>query len=124
MEPDTVLRLLPWSSPEGKPCFLVPGGGSGPLSRLADDMEAVRLAMAAEMIRLARKVQDDPLSPYVEVRYAGVRLAECLNDVLRVAESRGMRLPAPNAEDADHADEDEEAEGAGRTGHRGPGGRS
>ena len=38
---------------------------------------------------------DDPASPYTEVRYAGIRLAECLTDALRVAESRGLRLPVP-----------------------------
>ena len=39
------------------------------------------------------------MSPYTEVRYIGIRLAECLTDALRVAESRGMRLAA--ADDAE-----------------------
>jgi hypothetical protein len=39
------------------------------------------------------------MSPYTEVRYAGLRLAECLTDALRVAESRGLRLPAPGIEE-------------------------
>ncbi|MFJ8081437.1 hypothetical protein ACIQ6Y_12480 [Streptomyces sp. NPDC096205] len=99
MEPVAVPRLLPWLSPEGKPCFLVPGSGDGPLSRLADDMEAVQLETAGAVARLAGKVLDDPKSPYTEVRYAGLRLVECLRDVLRVAESRGMRLVPPETGD-------------------------
>jgi hypothetical protein len=93
-------RLLPWETDNGKPCFLSTDGQPGaPLSRLADEMEAIQLAMGADVLREARKVLGDPLSPHAEVRYAGVRLAECLADVLRVAESRGMRLPAPDTED-------------------------
>jgi hypothetical protein len=42
-------------------------------------------------------VLDDPASPYTEVRHAGLRLAECLSDALRVAESRGLRLPVREA---------------------------
>lgn len=96
--PTTPLRLLPWPSPDGKPCYLSTDGNGGYLSRLADDMEAVQLATATDVLGLARKVLDDPASPYTEVRYAGLRLAECLTDALRVAESRGLRLPAPDTE--------------------------
>ncbi|MFD3585666.1 hypothetical protein [Streptomyces sp. NPDC058683] len=86
------IRLLPWPSPEGKPCYLVPGTEGGYLSRLADDIEAAQLSASADVLTCARKVLADPASPYTEVRYAGIRLAECLNDALRVAESRGTRL--------------------------------
>ncbi|MGX1561443.1 hypothetical protein [Streptomyces sp. NPDC055506] len=87
-------RLLPWLSPDGKPCYLITGSDGGCLSRLADDLEAVQLATGAEVLDLARRVLDDPASPRTEVRFAGQRLAECLTDALRVAESRGLRLPA------------------------------
>ncbi|MEU2179639.1 hypothetical protein [Streptomyces thermolilacinus] len=100
MDSPTPLRLLPWSSPEGKPCYLVPDSNGGYLSRLADGMEADQLAMGADVLALARGVLDDPASPYAEVRYAGVRLAECLTDALRVAESRGLRLPVSDVEAA------------------------
>ncbi|MEW2396882.1 hypothetical protein [Streptomyces sp. NPDC046862] len=86
-------RLLPWPSPEGKPCFLVTDNNGSRLSRLADNLEAVQLATGTDVLGLARKVLDDPASPYTEVRYAGLRLAECLTDVLRVAESRGCACP-------------------------------
>ncbi|MDX2548749.1 hypothetical protein ACOT81_25030 [Streptomyces sp. WI04-05B] len=100
----TVPRLLPWPSPEGKPCYLVADDHGSRLSRLADDLEAVQLASGADVLELARDVLDDPASPYTEVRYAGIRLAECLTDALRVDESRGMRLPAQDAEGAEPGD--------------------
>ncbi|WP_055526887.1 hypothetical protein, partial [Streptomyces graminilatus] len=100
---------LPWPSPEGNPCFLVHGSEGGYVTRLADEMEAMQLTTGTDVLGLARKVLDDPLSPATEVRYAGVRLAECLGDVLRVAESRGMRLPVPDVDDADDADDFEDA---------------
>ncbi|MEU8695136.1 hypothetical protein [Streptomyces sp. NPDC048665] len=97
MKPVTTVRLLPWLSPEGNPCYLVPDNEGGHLSRLADDIEAVLLATGADVLALARKVLGDPVAPHAEVRFAGIRLAECLNDALRVAESRGMRLPGTKA---------------------------
>ncbi|WP_330282978.1 hypothetical protein [Streptomyces sp. NBC_00588] len=89
----TTHRLLPWPSPEGKPCYLITDDAGGYLSRLADDLEAAQLATGTDVLGLARTVLDDPVSPHTEVRYAGLRLAECLADALRVAESRGLRLP-------------------------------
>ncbi|WP_246204319.1 hypothetical protein [Streptomyces tailanensis] len=69
------------------------------MSRLADEMEAVQLALAADVLGHARKVLDVPASPHTEVRFTAVRLAECLSDALRVAESRGGRLGVPTAAD-------------------------
>ncbi|MFB6875924.1 hypothetical protein [Streptomyces sp. NPDC056323] len=96
-------RTSPWLSPEGKPCFLVADDQSSHISRLADEMEAVQLDMGAEILDHAREVLGDTMSPYSEVRYAGIRLAECLSDALRVAESRGMRLPVTDIDDAEDA---------------------
>ncbi|MEV3857104.1 hypothetical protein AB0J38_22580 [Streptomyces sp. NPDC050095] len=76
-------------------------GGSGRLSRLADEVEETQLDTGAEVLAAARAVMDDPVSPHAELRYAGMRLAECLADVLRVAESRGERIPLPDDELAD-----------------------
>ncbi|MFG2405189.1 hypothetical protein ACGFR8_12820 [Streptomyces brevispora] len=78
------------------------------LSRMADEAEVAQLAAGVDVLSCAWEVLDDPMSPHVEVRYAGIRLAECLRDVLRVAESRGLRLPARDIGD------DEEGEGEGR----------
>ncbi|MFC9679050.1 hypothetical protein [Streptomyces sp. NPDC056948] len=98
-------RLLPWSSPDGNPCYLVTDDDGSYLSRLADDLEAVQLATGTDVLGLARKVLDDPASPRTEVRFASLRLAECLTDALRVAESRGLRLPVPDTEDTCVEDE-------------------
>ena len=108
--PTPTLRLLPWPSPEGKPCYLVTDHNGGHLSRLADELEATQLANGTDVLDLARAVLDDPASPYTEVRYAGIRLAECLTDALRVAESRGLRLPPPAVEDAVDVLEEEQPE--------------
>ncbi|MER7055175.1 MULTISPECIES: hypothetical protein [unclassified Streptomyces] len=101
MEAYTALRLLPWLSAEGKPCFLAPGDGGGIVSRLADETEARQLAEGLDVLRCARRLLADPLSPNAEVRYTAIRLTECLADVLRVAESRGRRLPGADDE-VDH----------------------
>ncbi|MFG2192788.1 hypothetical protein [Streptomyces sp. NPDC048639] len=87
-----VPRLLPWTTDSGKPCLLSSDNPAGFVSRLADDMEAAQLAMAADVLEDTRKVLGDRLSTRAAVEYAGIRLIECLADVLRVAESRGLRL--------------------------------
>ncbi|MFE2277208.1 hypothetical protein ACFXAE_08070 [Streptomyces sp. NPDC059454] len=110
------LRLLPWSSPDGKPCFLANGSGDGYVSRLADEMEARQLADGLDVLGRARLVLEDPMSPYAELRYAGIRLTECLADALRVAESRGRRLPSAD----DNTEPCGSADGGG-TGDRTPG---
>ncbi|MER7688330.1 hypothetical protein [Streptomyces sp. NPDC097610] len=100
-------RLLPWST-DGKSCYLSTDGTSASvLTALADDMEAAQLAMGREMLTNAREVLDDPMSPNAAVRYVAVRLMECLGDVLRVAESRGMRLPDPDDDEAENDDEND-----------------
>ncbi|MFJ2844734.1 hypothetical protein ACIPD2_24260 [Streptomyces griseofuscus] len=99
-------RLLPWETETGNPCFLSTDGGSSTLAKLADEMEAVQLSMGVDVLKEASKVLANPLSPNAEVRYAGVRLAECLRDALRVAESRGMRLHAPDVTEDGSATED------------------
>ena len=97
-------RLLPWLSPDGKPCFLSASGRGGYVSRLADTAEAQQLTTGAAVLTRARQVLDDPVSPNAEVRYTAIRLTECLADALRVAESRGMRLPEPDTAAAPERD--------------------
>ncbi|WUB72708.1 hypothetical protein OG734_22800 [Streptomyces sp. NBC_00576] len=101
-----MVRLLPWPSPEGKPCFLRTDCHGGYLSRLADDMEAVQLAMGEEVLAHSREVIEDSKASAPELRYVAAQLGACLSDALRVAESRGMRLPAPAGDETDGADED------------------
>ncbi|MFD8337852.1 hypothetical protein ACFV42_35075 [Streptomyces solisilvae] len=87
-------RLLPWPGPAGKPCYLVSDAdGAGYLSQLADEMEAVQLQMGAELIGHARLLLRDRKADAQELRYLSDRLIEALQDALRIAESRGGRLP-------------------------------
>ncbi|CDR07114.1 hypothetical protein [Streptomyces iranensis] len=90
----TGLRLLPWTDPDGKPCYLSSDDGNSPLSRRADAIEAVQISMGAELLRHARALLDAPRADTRELRYLADRLCEALCDVLRVAESRGARLPS------------------------------
>lgn len=89
------LRLLPWSGPEGKPCFLSTDDSSGHMSRLADNTEAVQLGLAAELLKHAFAVLADEEAGPEELQLLAADLARVLGDALRVAESRGRRLPLP-----------------------------
>ncbi|MGW2563094.1 hypothetical protein ACWCXB_28430 [Streptomyces sp. NPDC001514] len=83
-------RLLPWTGPEGKTCFLITDDHDGPVSRLADATESIHLGMGADLLAHARRLLPD--APTGELRYLAERLADALDAVLRVAESRGRRL--------------------------------
>jgi hypothetical protein len=86
-------RLLPWTTPEGKPCYLsTNGGGDSRLSLLADDIEAAQLDSGEQVLAGARSVLADPKAGERAVRFALTRAAESLEDVLRVAASRGGRI--------------------------------
>lgn len=52
-------RLLPWSGPEGKPCYLFTDDSDGFLSRMADDMETMQLRMAEEIVEFAGEARAD-----------------------------------------------------------------
>ncbi|OIJ85056.1 hypothetical protein BIV24_29410 [Streptomyces colonosanans] len=84
-------RLLPWTSAEGKPCYLV-GGGAGYVSRVADQIESVQLGMAGELLGHADALLTEHGVTAVELHYLARRLSESLRDVKRVADSRGARL--------------------------------
>lgn len=95
-------RLLPWPNEGGNPCYLsTSADGSGYLSRLADDMEAVQLGIGDDMAEHARAVLSNPQTTHGELRYLAGRLLECLVDALRAAESRGDRLPDPEHDGTD-----------------------
>ncbi|MEU5022997.1 hypothetical protein [Streptomyces milbemycinicus] len=94
MNVSTGLRLLPWSDPDGKPCYLASDDGDSPLSRRADAIEAVQVSMGAKLLHHARALLDAPKADARELRFLAERLCEALRDVLRVAESRGARLPS------------------------------
>jgi hypothetical protein len=88
------LRLLPWPGPEGKPCYLTTDDKASYMSRLADNIEAVQLGTAAELLEQASDVLDDQDSGVGDLRRLTKELTGALRDVLRVATSRGHRLEA------------------------------
>jgi hypothetical protein len=97
------LRLLPWSGPEGKPCYLSTDDSDGHLSRLADHTEAVQLGMAAELLEHASEALHD-VGPE-ELRLLATKLTGALRATLRVATSRGHRLATPDLAARDGDDE-------------------
>ncbi|MDT0309274.1 hypothetical protein RM780_20250 [Streptomyces sp. DSM 44917] len=83
--------MLPWPGADGAPAFLAPDA-AGRLTQLADEVEAAQLGTATEVLRYARALITEPGVTARELQFAALRLAECLTDALRIAESRGARL--------------------------------
>ncbi|UUU28079.1 hypothetical protein [Streptomyces sp. DSM 40750] len=88
--PGDEVRLLPWASTEGKPCYLITDDQGGPVSRLADTTESIQLGMGTELLAHTHNLLPD--APRGELRFLAERLTEALGDALRIAESRGRRL--------------------------------
>ncbi|MFF1500707.1 hypothetical protein ACFVZR_12655 [Streptomyces sp. NPDC058316] len=86
------LRLLPWSGPDGKPCYLSTDDRGGYMSRLVDNIEALQLGTAAELLEEASETLDDQDAALEEMRCLAKELTGALRDVLRVATSRGYLL--------------------------------
>ncbi|MFB7589297.1 hypothetical protein [Streptomyces sp. NPDC056169] len=95
MTPHNELRLLPWSGPDGKPCFLSTAVPNSRLSRLADTTEAIQLNLAADLLDHAAEKLNNGDADLEGLRALATDLSEALQDTLRVAESRGHRLLAP-----------------------------
>ncbi|WP_327661354.1 MULTISPECIES: hypothetical protein [unclassified Streptomyces] len=89
------LRLLPWSGPEGKPCYLQTDDTDSYLSRLADNTEAVQLGMAAELLEYATDVLTERKASPDALRLLVTDLTRALQATLRVSVSRGHRLSLP-----------------------------
>ncbi|MCX4964404.1 hypothetical protein OHA98_06150 [Streptomyces sp. NBC_00654] len=90
--PNPDVRLLPWSDAQGKGCLLITDNDApGPVSRVADQVEAVQLGMGQELIGHAEEILGDPRADPGQVRYLAARLTEALGDAVRVAVSRGAR---------------------------------
>ncbi|UQA97812.1 hypothetical protein [Streptomyces halobius] len=88
------MRRLPWDGPEGKPAYLSADGRHSRLSRMADEVERAQLDTAQTVVRLARELLNGAeVAALDEVRFAALRLIECLTDTLRVAESRMASIP-------------------------------
>ncbi|WP_225321044.1 phospholipase D-like domain-containing protein [Streptomyces luteolifulvus] len=92
--PDIRLRLLPWTTPEGKPCYLSTDSDHSRLSLVADDVEAAQLHSGEQVLAGARAVLADAKAGELAVRFALTRAVESLGDILRIAVSRGARIHA------------------------------
>ncbi|MFB7835579.1 hypothetical protein [Streptomyces sp. NPDC056056] len=97
------LRLLPWSGPDGKPCYLSTDDNSSHLSRLADTTEAIQLSLATDLVTRGLEVLHDEKTAPEDLRNLSADLVDALRDTLRVATSRGQRLsiPQPSAQGED-----------------------
>jgi len=89
----SVARLLPWTGTGGKPCYVV-GDGTGYVSRKADEVEEIQLDMAYELLGHADGLLTEPGVTAPEIHFLARRLTESLEQVQRIAESRGSRLEA------------------------------
>ncbi|MFF2805789.1 hypothetical protein ACFVT2_01165 [Streptomyces sp. NPDC058000] len=107
MNPMDGARLLPWSSWDGKPCYLLGGNGSGTgyVSRLADRVEAEQMTSAAELIEDAYRILADRAWTPGEIHLLAVELNDRLAKVHRVSESRGARLLLMEEEEDEGEDE-------------------
>ncbi|WP_406494844.1 hypothetical protein OG936_13585 [Streptomyces sp. NBC_00846] len=86
-----MIRLLPWTGADGKPCYLSTDG-TGSLSRLADQIEYVQLGLAGKLLDHVRVVLSGATPDTSELRLLTAQLADALRDALLIAESRGDRL--------------------------------
>ncbi|WP_050371261.1 hypothetical protein [Streptomyces acidiscabies] len=86
------MRLLPWTSPDGKPCYLRTDNNQSRLSLLADDIEDTHLTNGQDVLAGAKEVLADDDAGERAVRFALGRATECLADLLLVAVSRGARI--------------------------------
>ncbi|MCD7445432.1 hypothetical protein K4B79_45540 [Streptomyces lincolnensis] len=86
------LRLLPWTTPDGNPCYLSADSDHSRLSRLADDVERAQLESGKQVLAGAKALLADRRAGERAVRFALTRAAECLADLLLIAASRGERL--------------------------------
>lgn len=83
------LRLLPWSGPGDKPCYLSTDDPDGYMSRLADSIEAIQLGTANALLEEASDALDNEGTSLDDMRCLVKELTGALRDVYRVATSRG-----------------------------------
>jgi anti-sigma regulatory factor (Ser/Thr protein kinase) len=95
------VRLLPKTDPDGRPALLLTDG-HGPVSRIADRIEAAQLGLANRLLGRAWEMTAVPGTlKGAELGVVAAQLAVALRDVLLIAECRGARLDA--AEDLHNA---------------------
>ncbi|MFD7468605.1 ATP-binding protein [Streptomyces tendae] len=85
------VRILPCSDAHGRIALLLTDG-DGPVSRLADGMEAVQLGLGERLLGRARETLKGQRPIAEELRLLADQLADALADALAIAEYRGARL--------------------------------
>ncbi|MEX2974403.1 hypothetical protein [Streptomyces sp. C184] len=88
-------RLLPWTRSDGAPCYLSTDDPHSRLSQLADDVEDEVLTAAETLLAETELLFAAPGPDSQESCPTATVLHGALRDVLRVAVSRGDRLPEP-----------------------------
>ncbi|MGY5130693.1 hypothetical protein [Streptomyces nigrescens] len=88
-------RLLPWTRPDGAPCYLSTDDPDSHLSVLADTVEGELLAAAEALLDESPVPPAGPGADPQELWRLAAGLHRALRDVLRIAVSRGDRLPEP-----------------------------
>ncbi|MEU5554566.1 hypothetical protein AB0H47_00340 [Streptomyces globisporus] len=88
------LRLLPWSGPGDKPCYLSTDDPDSYMSRLADNIEAIQLSTASALLEEGTEALDDRHTSLDEMRCLVKELTGALRDIFRIATSRGHLLTA------------------------------
>ncbi|MET9291806.1 hypothetical protein [Streptomyces sp. NPDC003077] len=96
------LRLLPWTTPTGGPCYLSTDDPSSHLSLLADEVEEDLLMDAEDLLTVSEPLSVTPGADPSELHRMVVLLDKALRDALRIATSRGARLAAPGPDPCDH----------------------
>ncbi|MGW4150112.1 hypothetical protein [Streptomyces albogriseolus] len=96
------LRLLPWTGPDGKPCFLSTDDNDGHMSRLADNIESAQLGMATALLDQALDILAQAETDPDNLRLLTKDLTGALRDTLRVATSRGHRLDSRSTDQRPH----------------------
>jgi hypothetical protein len=89
------MRRLPWSTADGRPCYVPEGAGI--INELADTVEAEIITTALNDGAGALLDAEDPHATKKDLREAARLLACALDDVAQVAELRAERIPAKSA---------------------------
>lgn len=94
------MRLLPWASDTGKPCYVPLTAEGGPVSAIADAVEGEQVADAQAVLAEAESILANPAAGALALRLALGAAVRVLGGVIRVAESRGQRLGLLDPDDA------------------------
>ncbi|WP_446044968.1 ATP-binding protein [Streptomyces olivaceus] len=96
------VRVLPGVGVHGRSAVLFTDG-TGPVSRLADHMEAVQLGLGKRLLGRALHVLEECRPDFGELHRLAAQLTDALADALFIAASRGTRLGEEEPVPADGA---------------------